>query len=53
MTKNGKIMRRKMSQGHFRANKSGKSIQQKRGATVVSGSDYRRMKQYFSSGNSR
>lgn len=32
ITKTGKMMRRKMAQDHFRANKSGKQIQKKRGA---------------------
>jgi len=32
ITKGGKMMRRKMAQDHFRANKSGKQIQNKRGA---------------------
>ncbi len=53
MTKNGKIIRRKMSQGHFRANKSGKSIQGKRGSATVHISDYKRMRKYFGSGLSR
>lgn len=32
ITKTGKMMRRKMAQDHFRANKSGNQIRKKRGA---------------------
>ena len=32
ITKKGKMIRRKMAQDHFRANKSGKQIQNKRGS---------------------
>jgi len=53
ITKTGKVMRRKMAQGHFRANKSGGAIQRKRGSLSMSGSDRRKIRKYFGSGNSR
>lgn len=53
ITKNGKVMRRKMAQGHFRANKSRKSIRGKRGSLTVHSSEDKRIKAYFTGGTSR
>lgn len=46
VTRTGKIMRRRMGQGHFRAGKRGTSIQRKRGALTASGVDHRQLKGY-------
>lgn len=47
VTKTGKLMRRRMAQDHFRAGKSGRQIQNKRGALRVSKSDEKRIIQYL------
>ena len=46
ITRTGKIMRRRMGQGHFRAGKTGTSIQRKRGHLGVHGSDVGQIKRY-------
>lgn len=46
VTKTGKMLRRKMAQGHFRAGKAGKSIRQKRGLTKVSKVDQDNLESY-------
>lgn len=46
ITKNGKIVRRKMAQGHFRAGKTGKSIRNKRGPAKVHSADTKKFRQY-------
>ena len=47
-TSTGKIMRRKMGQGHFRAGKSGKRIQRKRKATKFNSTDAKNILLYLS-----
>lgn len=47
VTKTGKLIRRKMAQDHFRANKSGRQIRGKRGGLEVHGSDYKKIVQYL------
>lgn len=47
ITKNGKIMRRKMAQGHFRAGKTGNSIRQKRGSSTVATADEKNIKAFI------
>jgi ribosomal protein L35 len=46
ITRTGKVMRRRMGQGHFRAGKTGTSIQNKRGALTIHGSDMRQIRAY-------
>ena len=46
ITKTGKIMRRRMAQGHFRAGKTGDVIRKKRGPLKVSESDVSKIKSY-------
>lgn len=41
ITKTGKLMRRKMAQCHFRANKTGQAIRGKRGTMEIHASDLR------------
>lgn len=53
ITKTGKVLRRKMAQGHFRANKSGKQIRSKRGGLGIAHAESLKMKSYFGSGLSR
>ncbi len=53
ITRTGKLMRRKMGQGHFRANKSGGQIQTKRGGLTVDKADHKTMTNYFSRMDSR
>ncbi len=48
VTKTGKLLRRRMAQGHFRARKSGRLIQDKRDTQYISGKDYKKIKQYLS-----
>ncbi|HOB89770.1 MAG TPA: 50S ribosomal protein L35 [Candidatus Colwellbacteria bacterium] len=47
VTKTGKLIRRKMSQSHFRAKKSGKAIRAKRPAVKVSKVDIKTFKKYL------
>ncbi|MBI2013485.1 MAG: 50S ribosomal protein L35 [Candidatus Colwellbacteria bacterium] len=47
ITKTGKILRRKMAQGHFRASKSGKQIRDKRGSIKMSESDHKNMRVFL------
>jgi len=47
VTKTGKLIRRKMAQDHFRANKSSRQIRGKRGDIEVHASDYKKIVQYL------
>ena len=47
VTKNGKLIRRKMAQGHFRAGKDSRSIQGKRTSLQISKSDVKRINHYL------
>jgi ribosomal protein L35 len=47
VTKNGKLMRRSMGQGHFKAKKTGKQTRQKRLTTRIAGVDVRTFKRYL------
>ncbi|OGE82867.1 MAG: hypothetical protein A3B23_00735 [Candidatus Colwellbacteria bacterium RIFCSPLOWO2_01_FULL_48_10] len=47
ITRTGKIMKRKMAQGHFRAGKTGKAIRNKRGPRQVHKSDSKSLKSYM------
>ncbi|MEK7195854.1 MAG: hypothetical protein AAB659_01295 [Patescibacteria group bacterium] len=47
VTKNGKLIRRKMAQGHFRAGKNSRSIQGKRTSLQISKPDSRRINHYL------
>jgi len=47
VTRTGKLIRRKMAQDHFRANKSSRQIRGKRGSLKVSGSDYKNIIKYL------
>lgn len=48
VTTSGKIMRRRMAQGHFRAGKSGKKIQRKRKALKFNSTDSKNILLYLS-----
>jgi len=47
VTKTGKILRRKMAQDHFRAKKTGKQIQGKKGSVSIDKVDVRMFKRYI------
>lgn len=47
VTKNGKMLRRKMGQNHFRAKKSGKQIRNKRKGLSLSIPDAKVFKKYI------
>ncbi len=47
VTRTGKLIRRKIAQGHFRANKSSRQIREKRGSLKVSESDYKNIIKYL------
>ena len=47
VTRNGKLIRRKMAQGHFRAGKDSRSIQGKRTSLQVSKPDAKRINHYL------
>lgn len=47
VTKTGKLIRRRMAQDHFRANKSGRQIRDKRGGIEIHGSDYKNIIKYL------
>ena len=53
LTRTGKLIRRKMAQGHFRANKSSKKIRGKRGSMNVDKSDQKTLTRYFTRKGSR
>lgn len=48
ITRNGKLVRRKSAQGHFRANKSGAQIQKKRNISSIASTDAKRIINYLS-----
>lgn len=47
VTKNGKLVRRRMAQGHFRAGKDSRSIQGKRTSLQISKPDVKRINHYL------
>jgi len=47
ISKHGKLIRRKMAQDHFRANKSGKRIRRKRRTMKVTGKNAKIFKKYL------
>ena len=47
VTKNGKMMRRKMAQGHCRAKKSGVQLHRKRESATVHASDMKIFRSYL------
>ncbi len=47
VTRTGKLIRRKMAQDHFRANKSSRQIRGKRGGLKVKSSDYKNIIKYL------
>jgi len=48
ITRNGKLVRRKAAQGHFRVNKTGNQIQKKRVTSSIASSDAKRIINYLS-----
>ena len=51
VTKNGKMMRRKMAQGHCRAKKSGKQLHRKRVPMALAGMDAKVFFRYLTTKN--
>lgn len=49
-TKTGKLMRRTMAQDHFRANKSGNQIRNKRGTSIIKAVDMKAFLQFKNKG---
>jgi ribosomal protein L35 len=47
ITGTGKLMRRPMGQGHFKAKKTGKQNRSKRGMVQLSGVDVKQFKKYL------
>ena len=50
VTKNGKMVRRKMAQNHFRAKRSGKQKRNKRRTVLLTSPDVRVFRKYLTSG---